>query len=167
MSHLRLAELIGSIVSDIVSGDQLAAKTSIALIKEIGFKDDSPSDQTNWGQLRMIEFSYSLGNDNKENELRKYQIPLLSLLPLSIFSISETDVEFNVNLENFVKRKFEQMHSKTVQNEFKVYDVFTRMEKLDSKDVGVIKFNIKIKSSDLPGGITNLLRVLDNNSKEK
>jgi hypothetical protein len=163
-TKITFANLIGSLLSDIVRGDQQAAFATVSLVREVGFTN-TQSD-TNWGKLRMVTFNFEAPdpNDSDKKVLRTVEIPLLSLVPISVIGFEEAELEFIGKVEDF-----KQLDDKKIIKafDFQSHDTQIELSAVDSLKHPTIKVKMKIKSSAFPGGINHILRYLDINSKEQ
>jgi len=98
----------------------------------------------------------------KDND-KTYNLPLLSLIPISHMKIEEVNVSFDANILQITS---DETHSK--EEDFKVYNIDYEPVKVSTEfndDKSNIHVNIKLKSTPLPTKLRHYLNSLDHLEK--
>lgn len=85
ISELPFDKLIGGPLCAAIAAQSDAANSTLKFIQAAGLKED---------KAVMVSFDFI-----KDGKLRKFQIPLLTLVPIPTFSIKSLDYEFKVKVE--------------------------------------------------------------------
>lgn len=170
-------DLIGSILSDVIDAESVASLRSLQNIKEMGFKSDKTEDEDNLGSIRLLSFTYSVKDENGNEVKKEHQVPLISLIPLPFFQISNLNLDCSMDIYELEESKDDLRKNKVAGlkdlGNFKhlnLYSSFvsTTPDKEQTKiPKGQINVTIGLKQSDLPAGIPAMLRVMDLNTREK
>lgn len=98
----------------------------------------------------------------KDND-KTYNLPLLSLIPISHMKIDEVNVTFDANVLEITS---DETHCK--EEDFKMYNIDYEPIKISTEfndDKSNIHVNIKLKSAPLPTKLKSYLNSLDNLEK--
>ncbi len=98
MESLYFHEIIGTPIRAIIEGETLAAQATAQFIKEVGFANGKNEDD--FGSIRMITFSYEKTNEEGNIVIATIQVPLLSILPIPMMQIKQTDLDYNISIIN-------------------------------------------------------------------
>ena len=166
---LLLKDIIGSIISSFIDGESISAKESIDFIQNVGFTNSS-GKEGDLGTIRYVSFSYLDPQASSGKKIVKIDIPLLSLIPIPYYQIDEVEIEANFVVEDAVEYKDLHTLNKTWKTE-KRFELLSRIDSItsqisDKKGESIIKTKIKFRQSDIPGGLPQFLRVLENRIKE-
>lgn len=155
---IPLEQLIGAPISALIRGESLAIEAYIAFLKEYGFNSDDPNEDE-WGSLRMVSFRV-IPSDNEQKPKLEF-IPLLSLLPVPIVQINETEIEFFVRVHGTKPRR-----RKADVDVYAEYDVFgDSVPGVEQNRYPRMKIKLVTAPSDLPAGLSRALRRLDESSE--
>ncbi len=170
LQHLIAAPLVATIEADAMS----AQKYMDYLIK-IAFEgyDAATGDL---GKLRMLTFSYNEQDANGRIYKREVSVPLLTLLPLPLLHVEEADFDFDIKIIDALTEKVEETFSyekgRTEQSD-KPMGMKMRASlaprsgkhegELQQSLAANMKVKVKMRQSDMPAGLSNLLHVAANN----
>ena len=85
ISDLPFDKLIGGPLSAVIAAQSEAANATLKFIQAAGIRND---------KVVVVSFDYV-----KDGVLRKFQIPLLTLVPIPSFTIKSLDYEFKVKVK--------------------------------------------------------------------
>lgn len=105
-TYVDLGLLFAMPLLALIDADKYAAETFVEFIREFGFEGgDDPSD---FGQLRMVSFTYTRPGPGGIPQINVVEVPLLSLIPLPALSIRNANVDFNVEILGAIAKPPEQ-----------------------------------------------------------
>lgn len=103
MKALRLRELLGILVGDLIVAEAQAAKATADFLREAGFISSRRGASDDWGALRFVTFSYPLEDDPGGAKVRTIRVPLLSLVPIPLQQIDQAEYEFFAKVNDVSK----------------------------------------------------------------
>ena len=110
-----IENLISAPIRAIIEAQSIATQSALDFIEEVGLESDS---KLNKSKIRTVEFTYShpLPDPNNPGMVidtpSKVSIPLLSLIQIPNISISESTLDFNINIVGLPENKLKK-NSKT------------------------------------------------------
>ncbi len=152
METLYFHEIIGSPIRAIIEGETLAAQATAQFIKEVGFIDSKKEDD--FGSLRMLTFSYEKTDEEGNLVIATIQVPLLSILPIPMMQIKQTDLDYNISIINVEDDKATESK--------KLLTVFRENNNGANSQSYNIKINMKIEQSDIPVGLSKMFNIMEN-----
>ena len=92
---LSLYELIGAPLHALINAERQAAQATSEFIREVGFEGSTNGSDEDYGELRMLTFTFSRPDPSRgENQQYEVQVPLLSLLPIPALQIKDAELEY-------------------------------------------------------------------------
>lgn len=164
-------QLITIPIEAVVDANISAAETSLRFIRKYGFEGD-PSDPADWGNLRMISFTYNYFGNARQQEMQ-VSIPVLSLIPLPLLTINRAKFKMGIQIINQVLKPGEEVDGLPVDPVEKevltlLAPLSTSENTIDSNSVELapttqvttnMDATIEVVSADLPQGIIKLLNL--------
>lgn len=174
-----LTKLFSAPLTAVIDADILLAERIAEFIKAYGFTGSTPGE---WGELRMVGFSYLM--DGKQMDMK---VPALSLIQLPLLQINKADFDMEIKLYTIVEQHENTQNGKNPQDPArtpidKLSKSLTQPENKGYKTttVGVMSpnqggntttdlgqsltANMKVKldmtSANMPGGLINLLALM-------
>jgi hypothetical protein len=142
----------------VIDANTQAAMAAVNIIREYGFDNDKSSE--NYGQLKMVTFSYNYVGKNGHMQTMAISIPFITLIPLPILEVKHAEIDFALKvlgqLDIDVKTDETQKSSQSLLSIFAPDKSNNAMNLSLEANMNV---NIKVGQSDLPGGIIQLLNL--------
>lgn len=176
---MELKELIAGPLLATIDADSLSAQRYLDYLFKITFESYDPVSGK-VGALRMLTFNYT-GHDINGNRKQSVSIPLLTLVPLPLLQVQEADFDFDIQvLDAFSKQQQSSFSFKDGQasepDVSKKEDTRLRVtlapvsgshgsksENRQSSLTANMKIHVKMRQSDMPGGLSALLNKAVNN----
>jgi len=179
LTPLQLSELLGAPMCAIVEAEAQAARATAEFIKEVGFVGAGDATSSDYGDARMVSFSYMRRDANGAETKASLQIPLLTLVPIPAIQVAEATIDFDLVLTSVV----DESKSRIVNDTFDKNKLLKRQalqlrglyakseKKTPNGNVNSTKVNmsvqIKMQQADLTHGMVQLLNLLDKGVNEK
>lgn len=178
MKPLRLRELLGILIGDLVVAESQAAKASADFLREAGFIADRNAGQDHWGQLRFVTFSFEV-QELGAKKTRTIRVPLLSLLPIPLQQIEQAEYEFFAKVNDVEKvtpapKKSYELGSAAYGLAQPFMDMMCEIapyapETAPAAKTAIPRVRIKLtmRQSDLPAGLASSLRRIEQTSGDR
>jgi len=143
---LELKDIIGAPLKAIIEGETIAAQSTVDFIKKIGFENSGKTNK--FGTLRMISFYYKKQNLDGSFQQVNIKVPLLSILPIPVIQILNSEIEFALNateIDSVLKFGFQDI-AKTTNVQMKV--------------------KINVGQADMPAGLSKIFNIMEQSSLE-
>ncbi len=178
LTPLQLNELLGAPMRAIVEAEAQAARATAEFIKEVGFVGTGDATNPDFGEVRMVTFSYMRRDANGTETKAVLQIPLLTLVPIPAIQVSEATIDFDLVLtsateENRTATTGRQNDNLLLKKQaLQLRGLYAKSEtKKPGTNVNSSKVNmsvqIKLQQADLTHGMVQLLNLLDKGASEK
>ncbi len=151
MEPLYFHEIIGTPIRAIIEGETLAAQATAQFIKEVGFANGK--DEDDFGSIRMITFSYEKTNEEGDIVIATIQVPLLSILPIPMMQIKQTDLDYNISITSVEDDKATETK--------KLRTIFKENNNGETSQSYNIKINMQIEQSDIPVGLSKMFNIME------
>lgn len=152
METLYFHEIIGTPLRAIIEGETLAAQATAQFIKEIGFFDGKNEDD--FGSMRMVTFSYEKTDEEGNIVIATIQVPLLSILPIPMMQIKQTDLDYNISITSIEDDKATETK--------KLRTIFRENNNGETSQSYNIKINMQVEQSDIPVGLSKMFNIMEN-----
>ena len=179
LTPLQLNELLGAPMCAIVEAEAQAARATAEFIKEVGFLGSGDATNPNYGEVRMVTFSYTRRNANGTESKATLEIPLLTLVPIPAIQVSEATINFDLvltsaseEMQTRVANNFSDKGQLLKKQSLQLRGLYAKSEKqTPGNNVNSTKVNmsvqIKLQQADLTHGMVQLLNLLDKGVNEK
>lgn len=162
---IEFYELIGAPLLGFVQAEHQAAQATLEMVEQFGF------EQTPQGRrIRTTRFySEKIGPDGQPNRI-EHQIPTLTLLPIPMMQTKQAELEFGIKINDFEITPVQgQLAGEQDQQGFmsprrlQMKASLGRLEQHHNTAHNQLDMKVKlsIQPADFPNGITQLLRVLE------
>ena len=182
LQSLPFHQIIGAPLLALFQGQAQAAQATAEFIDRIGFKKkentntESPENEDELGDLRMITFNFQRADADGVLQTHKMEIPLLSIVPIPAIEIKNADLEFNIKVTDIQSEKISTSLSSeggeegdwlsTDRVQFRA--AMGRMETSvsDQRSVDLqMKVKINVQQADIAPGMAHLYRLMDQSFK--
>lgn len=170
---VSLRDLLSSTLVATVDADTAAARRYFTNMCELAFEYyDKKTDEA--GDFRTLTLRYT-GADGTPHSL---DIPILSLVPLPLLQVKEADFGFNIRIADLSESQEEAFFilndsSDPTKSEFHIQPQlrvalrpFRSGERTNEECANAympnMKVNVKLQQSDLPGGLSRFLQIVNN-----
>jgi hypothetical protein len=168
-----LTDLISAPLIATVEGDFYAAERFVTYLRKYGFEPPDVGKPWDFGKLRMVVFQYRTMDGWME-----MQIPLISLIPLPLLSVSDASFEYNLKIlglispagpnptssrdpKSLMQRPLgESVEPKKIMGTFAPLRRQTEAQEETPTFVANMDIKIQMRQSDLPAGIAAMLNVV-------
>jgi len=148
---LELKDIIGAPLKAIIEGETIAAQSTVDFIKKIGFENSGKTNK--FGTLRMISFYYKKQNLDGSFQQVNIKVPLLSILPIPVIQILNSEIEFALNITESTKTETDT----TLKFRFQDIAKTTNVQ---------MKVKINVGQADMPAGLSKIFNIMEQSSLE-
>lgn len=175
MTPLPLRELLGTLIADLIEAEAHSAQATVDFLRAAGFVDKNKSPD-HWGEVRFIQFSFTVPDMKEGAKVRTIRVPLLSLLPIPLQQVEQAEYELFARVidvkQNASEAKGEassgsKIYSRAPSNVDLLCDVAPYCaESVPGKKPSdpTIRVKITMRQSDLPAGLASSLRRIEETS---
>lgn len=161
---LPFGEILAGPMLAMIQADTIAAQASAEFIENVGFVNGTQNG--NFGQMRMITFTYQKQNIGEPAETITLKVPLLSLIPIPLLQVREAEIDFGVEIIDMQSSGPAQSHLRTASGNLSYLDGNrTAMDVIlrEQRDTHIqMKMKVHFAQADIPSGLSRLLQVMDN-----
>ena len=172
LQSLPFHQIIGAPLLALVQGQAQAAQATAEYIERVGFVNEGNHVSGEFGDLRMVTFSYQ--KPDTEGNLQNYttKIPLLSLVPIPAIEIKEADLEFYIKVTDIQREDSKVSLSvegaeagnwlSSERVEFRA--AMGKIESNASQERNVdlqMEVKIRVQQADIPTGLAHIFRMMD------
>jgi hypothetical protein len=165
-----LTELISAPLIATVQGDFYAAERFVTYLRKYGFEPPPAGKPWDFGKLRMVVFQY-----NTPQGWMTMQIPLISLIPLPLLSVSDADFKYTLKILGMISPSPPTRDPQALltaplgvpvePNRIRGSFAALRPQNAEIPDttptlVANMDIRIQMRQSDLPAGIAAMLNVV-------
>lgn len=172
---LELQQLIAAPLVATIEADTMSAQKYLDYLTKIAFDDFDPTTGKT-GNLRTLAFSYPEQDSDGKTYKREVSVPLITLLPLPLLHVEEADFDFDIKIIDALTEKSEESFSFD-EGTAKESDKQERMKMraslaprsgkhegdLQQSLAANMKVKVKMRQSDMPAGLSNILHLAANN----
>lgn len=175
---MELQQLIAGPLVSTIEADALSTKRYLDILQAIAFEDEVRDGKLIGRKLRTLSFSYTETNADGHRQ-KVVSIPLLTLVPLPLLQIQEADFDYDINILdavssnidesfNYGKGRIEQ-GGKTVKPMRLRAALATTggsgntSGQTEQKLSANMKIHVKMRQTDVPAGLANMLRLTASN----
>lgn len=172
---LELQQLIAAPLVATIEADTMSAQKYLDYLTKIAFDDFDPTTGKT-GNLRTLAFSYPEQDSDGKTYKREVSVPLITLLPLPLLHVEEADFDFDIKIIDALTEKSEESFSFD-EGTAKKSDKQERMKmraslaprsgknegELQQSLAANMKVKVKMRQSDMPAGLSNILHLAANN----
>lgn len=172
---LELQQLIAAPLVATIEADTMSAQKYLDYLTKIAFDDCDPSTGKT-GNLRTLAFSYTEQDSDGKTYQREVSVPLITILPLPLLHVEEADFDFDIKIIDALTEKFEESFSfdeGTAKDSGKQERMKMRASlaprsgkhegELQQSLAANMKVKVKMRQSDMPAGLSNILHLAANN----
>lgn len=179
LGSIPYGTLIGAPMQAAVEAQALAAQSSIHFIRTVGFKSESENEE--WGETRVVNFTYILRNsENGDEREAVLNVPLLTIVPIPYLRIDDMTIDFTSKITEEMIRERESTTEGEFQSSLNVdYGHFLKPVKVGFKaslsakhsstsstsnrykTEHTININVRAVQDDLPAGMSRVLDILE------
>lgn len=142
----------------VIDANTQASLSAIQIIKKYGFENDKSSG--NYGQLKMVSFSYNYVGKNGQLTTMSVSIPFITLIPLPLLEVKHADVEIAVKILAKLDINIESEDFR--ENRSQILTILSPVKEISVSQASMeANMNVKLRigQSELPGGILKLLNL--------
>ena len=181
LGSIPYGTLIGAPLTAAVQAQALAAQSSIDFIRSVGFTTASgATDPAEFGDIRMVSFSYEKRNNDSSVETVELRIPILSIVPIPYLRIDELTIDFTSKITEEMVREDTSGSTTSASSELNAgYSNFLSPLKIDFKAAvstkhssssstnnrykteHTININVRAVQDDVPGGMGRILEIFE------
>lgn len=173
---LELQQLIAAPLISTIEADAMSARKYLDFLMKFAFESFDPATG-HTGPLRLVIFSYMEQDAYGTTHQREVRIPLLTLIPLPLLHIEEADFDFDIKIIDAITEKTEETFSfengtmedtgtKSPGMKMRA-SLAARSGKLEGELQQSLAANMKVRvrmrPSDMPSGLSNILHLAANN----
>lgn len=169
---MELKQLIAGPLVATIEADALSAQKYLDYLMQVTFESYNPATGET-GKIRVLTFSY-MENDNGTEVKRNVSIPLITLVPLPLLHIEEADFDFDIKIVDCITEKYDskfgQDDSGTGSDGFRMRASLapqsgsrSQSGELQQSISANMKVKVKMRTADMPAGLSNLLHLSANN----
>lgn len=178
LGSIPYGTLIGAPMNAAVEAQAMAAQTSIDFIRSIGFTSDSEDEQ--FGDVRMVVFTYKSRNNEGELDEITLTVPILTIVPIPYLRIEDMTIDFTSKITEEMVRTTKRDTSVEAKAELSVgYKSFLSPVKVNFKasvsakhssskatsnrykTEHTININVRAVQDDIPGGMGRILDLFE------
>jgi hypothetical protein len=155
IQNTNLANIIVGPLNAIFDAQDSISKRMVKLIESIAYEEGTK-------KIKMVSFTYTKKDNRSEDKNYTLNIPLLTLVPINSLNIDNVEFGFDLVVDNISRKSSNQGTSQGVDEVgLRVYFPPTISKTSESMNM---KIKMNVKSSSMPPGLVNLLKVMDNAS---
>lgn len=174
---MELQQLIAGPLVATIEADALAAQKYLDYLLHVAFESYNPHTGET-GRLRQLTFRYTEQEGGVLRQ-RSVSIPLLTLVPLPLLHVEEADFDFDIKIidalsdtveETFSVSAGEGVAARSETGGFKMRASLAPKQgslkhsgDLQQSLTANMKVRVKMRPSDMPAGLSNLLHLTANN----
>lgn len=166
---MELHQLIAGPLMATIEADAMATQSYLDYLKSIAFE----SDEDGGSKLRYMVFKYQDQSEDGMHE-RQLRIPLVTMVPLPLLHVEEADFDFDIKILDALTRQAEERFDTENEQVEHADDKTSRRPRLRASlapKMGLangelqkslaanMKIKVKMRQSDMPSGVSNLLHV--------
>ncbi|MBR2205595.1 Protein of unknown function [Xylanibacter ruminicola] len=175
---MELQQLIAGPLVSTIEADALSTKRYLDILQAIAFEDEVKDGKTVGRKLRTLSFSYTETNADGHRQ-KIVSIPLLTLVPLPLLQIQEADFDYDINIldavSSSVDESFNYGKGRIEQGDKTVKPMRLRAAlattggsgstsgQTEQKLSANMKVHVKMRQTDVPAGLANMLRLTASN----
>ena len=175
---MELQQLIAGPLVSTIEADALSTKRYLDILQAIAFEDEVKDGKTVGRKLRTLSFSYTETNADGHRQ-KVVSIPLLTLVPLPLLQIQEADFDYDINIldavSSSVDESFNYGKGRIEQGGKTVKPMRLRAAlattggsgntsgQTEQKLSANMKVHVKMRQTDVPAGLANMLRLTASN----
>lgn len=175
---MELQQLIAGPLVSTIEADALSTKRYLDILQAIAFEDEVRDGKPVGRKLRTLSFSYTETNTDGHRQ-KIVSIPLLTLVPLPLLQIQEADFDYDINIldavSSSVDESFNYGKGRIEQGDKTVKPMRLRAAlattdgnrstsgQTDQKLSANMKVHVKMRQTDVPAGLANMLRLTASN----
>lgn len=160
---LAFGDILAGPIIAMIQADTIAAQASAEFIENVGFVNGQAND--NFGNMRMVTFTYQKQNIGEAPQTVTLQVPLLSLIPIPLLQVKDANVEFGVEITDMQSTGNAQSRVRTTTGNLSYLDGNrTAMQAIvrEHTDTKIqMKLSINVAQADIPIGLARLFQVMD------
>lgn len=169
---MDLRQLIAGPLVATIEADALSSQKYLDYLMQVTFESyNSATGET--GKIRALTFSYT-ENDNGTELKRTVSIPLITLVPLPLLHIEEADFDFDIKIVDCITEKYDGKFGRdtgvTDSEGFRMRASLAPQSgsrnqsgELQQSMSANMKVKVKMRTADMPAGLSNLLHLSANN----
>lgn len=169
---MELKQLIAGPLVATIEADALSSQKYLDYLMQVTFESYNPATGET-GKIRTLTFSYT-ENDNGTEVKRTVSIPLITLVPLPLLHIEEADFDFDIKIVDCITEKYDskfgQDDSTSGSDGFRMRASLapqsgsrSQSGELQQSISANMKVKVKMRTADMPAGLSNLLHLSANN----
>ena len=175
---MELQQLIAGPLVSTIEADALSTKRYLDILQAIAFEDEVKDGKTVGRKLRTLSFSYTETNADGHRQ-KIVSIPLLTLVPLPLLQIQEADFDYDINIldavSSSIDESFNYGEGRIEQGGKTVKPMRLRAAlattggsgntsgQTEQKLSANMKVHVKMRQTDVPAGLANMLRLTASN----
>jgi hypothetical protein len=171
-SEILLHQLLAAPLAALVRAEAMSALSFLDFITKVGFvppTSGGPASEASLGTLRMISFKYQRQQAHGGQTLpMTLELPLLSLIPLPVLNIKDSQVTFGVAMTN-IRHAATPIQSAQAKSaalpEIEMTVALPHGSAAQALHTPVMQVQMTVARGDFPGGIINLLQVINTHTK--
>jgi hypothetical protein len=170
-SEILLHQLLAAPLAALVRAEAMSALSFLDFITKVGFvpPSGSPAGEASLGTLRMISFKYQRQQANGGQTMpMTLELPLLSLIPLPVLNIKDSQVTFGVAMTN-IREAATPIQSAQAKSaglpEIEMTVALPHGSVTQALQTPVMQVQMTVARGDFPSGIINLLQVINTHTK--
>ena len=173
---MELQQLIAGPLVSTIEADALSTKRYLDILQAIAFEDEVKDGKTVGRKLRTLSFSYTNADGHRQKIV---SIPLLTLVPLPLLQIQEADFDYDINIldavSSSIDESFNYGEGRIEQGGKTVKPMRLRAAlattggsgntsgQTEQKLSANMKVHVKMRQTDVPAGLANMLRLTASN----
>ncbi len=169
---MELKQLIAGPLVATIEADALSSQKYLDYLMQVTFESYNPATGET-GKIRTLNFGYT-ENVNGTEVKRTVSIPLITLVPLPLLHIEEADFDFDIKIVDCITVKYDAAFgsdgSDRGSDGFRMRASLAPQSssrnqsgELQQSISANMKVKVKMRTADMPAGLSNLLHLTANN----
>ena len=175
---MELQQLIAGPLVSTIEADALSTNRYLDILQAIAFEDEVRDGKPIGRKLRTLSFSYTETNAGGHRQ-KVVSIPLLTLVPLPLLQIHEADFDYDINILDAVNSSIDESFNygkgRIEQSDNTIRPMRLRAAlatkggssntsgQTEQKLSANMKVHVKMRQTDVPAGLANMLRLTASN----
>ena len=185
---LPFENIIGSPLDAAIKAQAMSANTTIAFIKEVGFRQDAKNDKleplggntdSGFGDIRYVNFAYEKKNPDGTTAKGGLKVPILTIVPIPMLRIEEMTIDFSTKISESTQQSTDEAEKSAYSGSGggSVMGFSVRVSVSGSKETRnktsqkysmdtSLDIHVRAVGDELPAGLNRILGILEANMIE-
>ena len=185
LTGLPFENIIGSPLDAAIKAQAMSANTTIAFIKEVGFRQNTENDKleplggntdSGFGDIRYVNFAYEKKNPDGTTAKGGLKVPILTIVPIPMLRIEEMTIDFSTKISESTQQSTDKISKRafsasgsgrigpfsvkvSMSGSSKTRDKSSSKYSIDTS----LDIHVRAVGDSMPAGLSRILGILEAN----